>query len=190
MAKRDYYKVLDVPKNATEAEIKKAYRRLAMKFHPDRNPHDGDAEEKFKEAKEAPRTISSDTRASRRDPAAAAAPRTPSATSSAMCLATSSEPRGVAAARRSFVARICASNSISISIRPCSARPWNSRFRSSPSARPVTAPGPRRAVPLRPATPAVGRARYACRRASFSCSRPVRAVVAPGPWCATPATPA
>jgi molecular chaperone DnaJ len=53
MAKRDYYKVLDVPKNATEAEIKKAYRRLAMKFHPDRNPHDGGAEEKFKEAKEA-----------------------------------------------------------------------------------------------------------------------------------------
>src|ERR1700689_4020744 len=53
MAKRDYYKVLDVPKNATEAEIKKAYRRLAMKFHPDRNPLDGDAEEKFKEAKEA-----------------------------------------------------------------------------------------------------------------------------------------
>jgi len=53
MAKRDYYKVLDVPKNASEAEIKKAYRRLAMKFHPDRNPHDGDAEEKFKEAKEA-----------------------------------------------------------------------------------------------------------------------------------------
>src|ERR1700742_3826560 len=53
MSKRDYYKVLDVPKNATEAEIKKAYRRLAMKFHPDRNPDDKDAEEKFKEAKEA-----------------------------------------------------------------------------------------------------------------------------------------
>jgi molecular chaperone DnaJ len=58
MAKRDYYKVLDVPKNATEAEIKKAYRRLAMKFHPDRNPHDGDAEEKFKEAKEASEVLS------------------------------------------------------------------------------------------------------------------------------------
>jgi molecular chaperone DnaJ len=58
MAKRDYYKVLDVPKNATEAEIKKAYRRLAMKFHPDRNPLDGDAEEKFKEAKEASEILS------------------------------------------------------------------------------------------------------------------------------------
>ncbi len=53
MAKRDYYKVLDVPRGATEAEIKKAYRRLAMKFHPDRNPNDRDAEEAFKEAKEA-----------------------------------------------------------------------------------------------------------------------------------------
>lgn len=53
MSKRDYYKVLDVPKNATEAEIKKAYRRLAMKYHPDRNPDDHEAEDKFKEAKEA-----------------------------------------------------------------------------------------------------------------------------------------
>jgi molecular chaperone DnaJ len=53
MSKRDYYKVLDVPKTATEAEIKKAYRRLAMKFHPDRNPNDNEAEERFKEAKEA-----------------------------------------------------------------------------------------------------------------------------------------
>ncbi len=53
MAKRDYYKVLDVPKNASEADIKKAYRRLAMKYHPDRNPGDKEAEESFKEAKEA-----------------------------------------------------------------------------------------------------------------------------------------
>src|ERR1700747_287816 len=53
MAKRDYYKVLDVPKTATEAEIKKAYRRLAMKYHPDRTPDDREAEESFKEAKEA-----------------------------------------------------------------------------------------------------------------------------------------
>ena len=53
MAKRDYYKVLDVARNASEADMKKAYRRLAMKFHPDRNPGDHEAEEKFKEAKEA-----------------------------------------------------------------------------------------------------------------------------------------
>ena len=44
MSKQDYYKLLDLPRNATEAEIKKAYRRLAMKFHPDRNPDDPAAE--------------------------------------------------------------------------------------------------------------------------------------------------
>jgi molecular chaperone DnaJ len=53
MSKRDYYKVLDVPRTATEAQIKQAYRRLAMKYHPDRNPNDREAEESFKEAKEA-----------------------------------------------------------------------------------------------------------------------------------------
>ena len=53
MAKRDYYEVLGVARNAAESELKKAYRRLAMKYHPDRNPGDKEAEERFKEAKEA-----------------------------------------------------------------------------------------------------------------------------------------
>jgi len=53
MSKRDYYEVLGVARNAAEADIKKAFRRLAMKYHPDRNPNDHEAEAKFKEAKEA-----------------------------------------------------------------------------------------------------------------------------------------
>jgi molecular chaperone DnaJ len=58
MSKRDYYEVLNVARNASEAEVKQAYRRLAMKLHPDRNPGDQVAEERFKEAKEAYEVLS------------------------------------------------------------------------------------------------------------------------------------
>ena len=53
MSKRDYYEVLGVSRNASDDELKAAYRRLAMKYHPDRNPDSDEAEAHFKEAKEA-----------------------------------------------------------------------------------------------------------------------------------------
>ena len=53
MSKRDYYEVLEIGQNAADGDIKKAFRRLAMKYHPDRNPDDQEAEARFKEAKEA-----------------------------------------------------------------------------------------------------------------------------------------
>jgi curved DNA-binding protein CbpA len=58
MAEADYYTTLNVPRGAKDEEIKKAYRRLAMKFHPDRNPEDGQAEQRFKEIKEAYEVLS------------------------------------------------------------------------------------------------------------------------------------
>ncbi len=64
MSKRDYYEILGVERDASEKDIKKAYRRVAMKYHPDRNPDDKDAEDKFKEASEAYEVLSdSQTRA-------------------------------------------------------------------------------------------------------------------------------
>ena len=67
MDKRDYYEVLGVTKNASEDEIKKSYRKLAMQFHPDRNPGDKEAEEKFKEAAEAYEVLSDSEKRARYD---------------------------------------------------------------------------------------------------------------------------
>ncbi|MEC5388025.1 molecular chaperone DnaJ [Uliginosibacterium sp. H3] len=60
MAKRDYYEALGIARDASEDDIKKAYRKMAMKYHPDRNPDSKDAEEKFKEIKEAYEVLSDD----------------------------------------------------------------------------------------------------------------------------------
>jgi molecular chaperone DnaJ len=67
MAKRDYYEVLGLSKGASEKDIKKAYRRLAMKYHPDRNSDDESAEEKFKEASEAAEVLLDDEKRSAYD---------------------------------------------------------------------------------------------------------------------------
>ena len=67
MAKRDYYEVLGVNRDASDEDIKKAYRKLAMKWHPDRNPDNPKAEERFKEAKEAYEILSEDSKRSAYD---------------------------------------------------------------------------------------------------------------------------
>src|SRR5919112_1461213 len=67
MAKRDYYEVLGVSRGATEAEIKTAYRKLAVRYHPDKNPGDAEAEDKFKEAAEAYSVLSDADARSRYD---------------------------------------------------------------------------------------------------------------------------
>jgi molecular chaperone DnaJ len=67
MSKRDFYEILDVPKNASADEIKKAYRKMAIKYHPDKNPGDKAAEEKFKEAAEAYEILSNPEKKQRYD---------------------------------------------------------------------------------------------------------------------------
>lgn len=67
MSKRDYYEVLGVSKSATDSEIKKAYRQLALKYHPDKNPDDKAAEDKFKEAAEAYEVLSNQEKRNRYD---------------------------------------------------------------------------------------------------------------------------
>ncbi len=67
MGKRDYYEILEVPKSASREDIKRAYRKQALKYHPDKNPGDKSAEEKFKEAAEAYEVLSDDEKKSRYD---------------------------------------------------------------------------------------------------------------------------
>ena len=197
MAKRDYYKVLDLARNATEAEIKKAYRRLAMKFHPDRNPGDKEAEEKFKEAKEAYEVLSDtqkrvDLRSarSRRHRGQSQCARWRRRLSGRRglqrylwrCVRRHLRRRAVAAAALAGVSRRrpalrSRARSVRGRVRPQRSK---STSRSWSSARPATAPARPRAAIRSPAIPAAATARCVSRRASSRCSRPARTAAAPG----------
>jgi molecular chaperone DnaJ len=67
MTKRDYYEILEISRDASDQEVKKAYRKMAIKFHPDKNPDDSQAEEKFKEAAEAYEVLSNQQKKERYD---------------------------------------------------------------------------------------------------------------------------
>ena len=157
MSKRDYYKVLDVPKTATEAEIKKAYRRLAMKYHPDRNPDDrggrgalqggqGGLRGAERRRTSAPPTTSTATPASRpRRAAAVAAASAPGRLQRHLRrrvrrhlrrrAAAAARSPGVPRRRPALRARARSRR------RRCSATRSRSRCRGCPSARPATGTG-------------------------------------------------
>ena len=67
MAKKDYYEILGISKSASQPEIKKGYRKMAIKYHPDKNPDDKSAEERFKEAAEAYEVLSDENKKARYD---------------------------------------------------------------------------------------------------------------------------
>ncbi len=205
----DYYKTLGVDKKATAEEIKKAYRKLARQYHPDRNPDDKEAEARFKEISQAHDVLGdpekrkqydSGTRAVRR-----AAPG-PAAASAASATSTSTRPRWATSSRTCSAARpaagACAPS------RAPSAAPTSRRRSRSPSTRRsparrcrcrcrCTPPATRAAAPAR--SPARRRrcaraARAAAsRRRARGCSRSpsrARAAAAPAPSSRTPARPA
>ena len=194
MAKRDYYKVLDVPKTATEAEIKKAYRRLAMKYHPDRNPNDKESEELFKEAKEACEVLTDSQKRAAYDQyghaGVEAAARAgggargggfgPGDAFSDIFGDVFGDIFG--ASRRGGRSQVFRGADLRYELelelaQAVFGHTVEIEVPRLESARSATAAAPRRAARRRPATRAGAPARSASPRASFSCSRPVRAAV-------------
>ena len=163
--KRDYYEVLGVEKNASDAEIKKAYRKLAMKYHPDQNPGDKSAEEKFKEINEAYEVLSDADKKARYDQYGFAGvdPNfNPKAISSA---AARRRPAAEEARRR---ARTSSARSRSALKTRSSAASARSPSPASRPAAPATAPARRKARPRRPVRIATAPAPCARSRTSWA----------------------
>ena len=196
MAKRDYYKVLDVPKTATEAEIKKAYRRLAMKYHPDRNPNDREAEESFKEAKEASEVLTDPHKRAAYDQyghAGVEAAARGGGGRGGFGADTFSDIFGdvfgdiFGGGRRGGRSQVFRGADLRYELRAraarrrCSATRSRSTWRRLAECEICHGSGRRQGQHARPpATPAAAPARCASPRASSSCSRPVRAAAAAG----------
>ena len=157
--KRDYYEVLGVSKNASEDEIKRAYKKLARKYHPDMNPGDKEAEEKFKEVNEANEVLSNPEKKAKYDQFGfAGVDPNYGAASAAADGAIPTRRSAARASARAFPSslrrRPSAARSPSRSTAPSSARPVRARAappaRRRRSARSATAPAPSRRRSARP----------------------------------------
>jgi molecular chaperone DnaJ len=173
MSKRDYYEVLGVAKDAAEADIKKAYRRLAMKHHPDRNPENPEAEASFKECKEAYEVLcDADKRAAYDRFGHAGVGGAQGGAGGFTAGDAFSDLFGEVFGDIFGAGRRGGRNQV---FRGADLR---CRRRSSARAAPARAPSPARRRP--PARPAGARGKSASRRGSSRSSRPARAAAAPG----------
>ena len=196
MSKRDYYEVLGVDRNASDEEIKKAYRKLAVKFHPDKNPGDKSAEENFKEIGEAYEALSDPQKRAAYDQYGHAAfdrPRAAPAAAAAFMIRSKFSARSSAAAAflRSFfgggttprnpnAATICATIWKSPWKKPRSAARRKFPSPNPTAARRATAPAWNTAQKRASARPAADTARCSLRAASSASRRPARIAKAPG----------